>query len=221
MKLEYLLTLTKEGITIYSGCFGTFCANLSYNKTLMSGFLSAIATMPESLGHDDNLKSIEMGYTKLLFSHTHPSEHIICAGIIKDSIHEPDTTIVANELFKLIGDYIETRFPNKEWGMISNNEYKELEETMVHKIIEPTLEVFTDNDVCNHNECPFDHNPGSKLELEYSGKPFSEITKAKYVEYKERTPLYYRILAPIVVPIMRFRDRRLYKKKLKFANTKQ
>lgn len=213
MKLEYLLATTKDGINIYSSCFGAFCANLSFDKRLMSGFLSALSTIPDALGQEDSLQSVEMGYTKLLFNHTHPSGHIICIGVIKDTIEEPKTTEMATLLFKRVEDLLEKKYAGKEWAIFGADEYKEFDETMVHDIIEPTLSVFTDNDICDHNHCPFEHDPHDDFYLNNREIPKWELMKHRYREAFEEMPFFVKVLMPMFLPIYKFFDKRRYHKK--------
>ncbi|MHA2191410.1 MAG: hypothetical protein ACXAAP_14375 [Candidatus Thorarchaeota archaeon] len=48
--LEYLMVYTSSGLPIYSKCYGTFCKTAFKEPELLSGFLSALETIPPTIG---------------------------------------------------------------------------------------------------------------------------------------------------------------------------
>ncbi|MHA1769287.1 MAG: hypothetical protein ACTSV3_05485 [Candidatus Thorarchaeota archaeon] len=53
--LEYLMVYTDSGLPIYSKCYGTFCKTAFKNPELLSGFLSALQTLPLTSSDDLSL----------------------------------------------------------------------------------------------------------------------------------------------------------------------
>jgi hypothetical protein len=157
VKLEYLIVFQNTGVPIYSSCYAGFCANNAYDDSLLTGFLSALTSMPAVLGkHDDALHSVELGYTKLNFSHTTPSGHVICAGVEKTTIVPEHTQHEVEELISKINDLLEGEYKQTNWAMVSQEDRASFEHTMKHGVIEPTLAIFQDKDVCKHHGCPLD-----------------------------------------------------------------
>ncbi len=85
-KLEYLMVYTQAGFPIYSRCYGDFCKTAFKNPELLSGFLSALETIPLTLGDGLKLDAIQMGPTQMRFAKTTPSGHSIVVGLSDDDI---------------------------------------------------------------------------------------------------------------------------------------
>ncbi|OLS24739.1 MAG: hypothetical protein HeimC3_18500 [Candidatus Heimdallarchaeota archaeon LC_3] len=161
MKLEYQIIMQKSGIPIYSRCFGGFCWNLMTDEILLSGFLSALSTMPTMFGGDDlSLKNVEMGSTKLFFNHTTPSSHIICLGIAISSTNEPDANQEVQNLFEKISIFLEVNHAETDFTVFSKEERINFHEEIKIEVIEPSLIVFEDKDFCRthgrRDSCPID-----------------------------------------------------------------
>lgn len=156
VKLEYILIFEQTGIPIYSRCFGSFCASMSFDPTLLSGFLSALSTMPSLIGHEeDKLQSVDMGSTKLNFSQTTPSGHIISIGIIKSTV-DKNTDMEVNKLFSAINQFLEENYKDVNWSILDQEERDEFEKKMITDIIPNNVKTFHNHDICNEGECPLD-----------------------------------------------------------------
>ena len=85
--LEYLMVYTESGLPIYSKCYGTFCKTAFKNPELLSGFLSALQTLPQTISTDLSLDSVKMGSTEMRFSRTTPTGHSIVVGLAEDDVN--------------------------------------------------------------------------------------------------------------------------------------
>jgi hypothetical protein len=114
--LEYLLIYTEAGLPIYSKCFGTFCKTAFKNPELLSGFLSAIQTIPTTISSDLTLDSVKMGPTEMRFSRMIPSGHTIVVGL-----HE-DNKEIANNVIDEVSRILTTpQFSDADWNHISSD----------------------------------------------------------------------------------------------------
>ena len=172
--LEYLIVFQKSGLPIFSKCFGDFCGVLLVDETLLSGFLSAMTTMPTFFGKKEtNLNAVEMGYTKLLFSHTLPSGHVICLGFEKHSLTPQNEKKIAF-LFEKINNFIESDYKDLEWSMVSTEEIKPILEKLLEKIINPWIHFSVGYTKEHQKECPIcidgyifrgEHQEGLKMPI--------------------------------------------------------
>jgi hypothetical protein len=152
--LEYLIVFQKSGLPIFSKCFGEFCGVLLVDESLLSGFLSAMTTMPTMFGKENNnLNSVEMGYTKLLFSHTMPSGHVICLGFNKNTINEKNQEKI-NNLFDKINDFIEKDYMNMKWDFTSTEEISPIVEKLLKFIIDPWIHISSNYSKEHIPKCP-------------------------------------------------------------------
>ena len=140
--IEYLIVFQKSGLPIFSKCFGDFCGVLLVDETLLSGFLSAMTSMPTFFaeGKAGDLNAVEMGFTKLLFSHTLPSGHVICLGFNKKTITEENQKRI-DVLFEKINSFIEQDNATIDWSLQSSEEIKVIVNTLLEKIIDPWIHV--------------------------------------------------------------------------------
>ncbi|UCH04476.1 MAG: hypothetical protein JSW05_13080 [Candidatus Thorarchaeota archaeon] len=112
--LEYLLIYTQSGLPIYSKCYGTFCRAAFKNPELLTGFLSAVETIPLTISSDFSLQSVKMGNSEMRFTKTTPGGHSVVIGLGEDA---PD---VANEVFSAVSETLASeRFVNQDWSIIS------------------------------------------------------------------------------------------------------
>ena len=124
------------------------------DDTLLSGFLSAMTTMPSFFSTDEKtLNSIEMGFTKLLFSHTLPSGHVICLGFNKNSINKKNQQKIDN-LFDKINNFIEKDQKDVDWSLLTTEEIEPIIDKLLSQIINPWVHL-TGNYTKEHKEnCP-------------------------------------------------------------------
>ena len=139
--LEYFIIFQKSGLPIFSKCFGDFCQVLLVDDIILSGFLSALTTMPAMFGKDRNkLNAVEIGYTKLLFNHTTPSGHTICLGFkFEEEVVKKDERI--DELFKKIEFFIEETHKNVNWPITPKTQILKIENELIDTIITPWVKI--------------------------------------------------------------------------------
>ncbi|MGY5876589.1 MAG: hypothetical protein RTU30_12645 [Candidatus Thorarchaeota archaeon] len=125
-KLEYLMVYTDSGLPIYSKCFGTFCKTAFKNPELLSGFLSALQTMPLAIGEGLSLESVKMGPTQMKFSRTMPTGHSVVVGVDED-----DDELV-NDVFKNVNRILSAdKYRDVDWTVISADMMKEFEKDLL------------------------------------------------------------------------------------------
>lgn len=208
MKLEYIIIFKEEGIPIYSQCFGSFCATVGFDESLYSGFLSALTTMPAMFGGGE-IQSVDMGFTKLNFSRTTPSGHIICAGIIKSTQEEEDVENQLEVFYERINDILEDEFADQNWVETKNDDIERFRQLLLHEAIYPSFPYFYDNEICT-SDCPFDH---TQLDRDPdTNQPLSIVEKFRK-NYSKKLPWLKRLFAPIYFPLYRWFDLRKYRKK--------
>ncbi len=62
---EYLMVYTEAGLPIYSKCYGMFCKTAFKNPELLTGFLSALQTLPPTISSGLSLDAVKMGPTQM------------------------------------------------------------------------------------------------------------------------------------------------------------
>ena len=139
--LEYFIVFQKSGLPIFSKCFGDFCGVILVDETILSGFLSAITTMPKMFGNDLNqLNAIEIGYTKLVFDHTLPNGNTICLGFKKESFTDENKPFI-DDLFKKINDFVEITHKDEHWDLLARSKLKTLLNELLETVITPWINV--------------------------------------------------------------------------------
>lgn len=153
LTVEYLIILRKSGLPIYSKCWGNFCAVLTVDDTLLSGFLSAMTSMPAMFNQDSEVHAVEMGFSKLLFNYTTPSGHIICGGFRREEINDQSTKLI-NGFFTQIEKLLEEDYKSQNWDDIPDEDMKQFETKLMNDIIFPWFHTI---DSPNHSDdmCPF------------------------------------------------------------------
>jgi hypothetical protein len=142
-RLEYLMVYTQAGLPIYSKCFGTFCKAAFKEPELLTGFLSALETMPLTISSDMRLDSVRMGNTDMRFSKSVPTGHSIVVGMSEDN------SGLAEKVFKEISEILESdTFKDVDWNVISAEMMKTFEEELLNSTIPKAVHDFKD-------ECPF------------------------------------------------------------------
>ena len=142
-KLEYLMVYTQAGLPIYSKCFGTFCKAAFKEPELLTGFLSALETMPLTISSDMKLDSVRMGNTEMRFSKSIPTGHSIVVGMSEDNPN------LADKVFDELSNILESdTFKGIDWTVISAELMKEFEEQLMNSTLPKAVHDFKD-------ECPF------------------------------------------------------------------
>ncbi len=132
--LEYLLIYTQSGLPIYSKCYDTFCKAAFKNPELLTGFLSAVETIPLTISSDFTLKSVKMGNSEMRFTKTTPGGHSVVIGLSEDA---PD---VANEVFSAVSGILASgRFVNQDWSVISSDLMASFEEELLESSLPKAL----------------------------------------------------------------------------------
>jgi hypothetical protein len=172
--LEYLMVYTEAGLPIYSKCYGSFCKTAFKNPELLSGFLSAIQTLPMTISTDLTLESIKMGPTEMKFSRTVPTGHSVVIGVGEDA---PD---VADKVFEAVADILTTdQFRNVDWSVISSDIMDAFEEELLENSLVEALKEHGGFE----DQCPLgDKCPIHTTAIQYKtrrGKVWSMI-KGKY-----------------------------------------
>ena len=199
LTIEYLIILQSSGIPIYSKCWGNFCAVLTVDDTLLSGFLSAITSMPKMLNQSNStLSSVEMGFSKLLFGYTSPSGHIIVGGFRREEINDK-SLIEVNKFFTQIENFLETNYQNTKWHLMSDEAEKAFEEKLLFSVVYPWFHAVS-SETHNDDNCPFcstgitykgEGNEGLKLTFSdrlsnlYSGFKAMIMHDPKFADKKE------------------------------------
>ncbi|MHA2187942.1 MAG: hypothetical protein ACW99V_06855, partial [Candidatus Thorarchaeota archaeon] len=128
--LEYLMVYTASGLPIYSKCYGTFCKTAFKEPELLTGFLSALETIPPTIGGGLSLQSVKMGSTEMRFSKTTPHGHSVVIGL---SENLPE---VAERVFQAVSKTLESDlFKDIDWNIVSSK----LMETFENELLTSTL----------------------------------------------------------------------------------
>ncbi|TFG33709.1 hypothetical protein EU527_07030 [Candidatus Thorarchaeota archaeon] len=178
--LEYLMVYTESGLPIYSKCFGTFCKTAFKNPELLSGFLSALQTLPLTISTDLSLDSVRMGPTEMRFSRTTPSGHTIVAGLHEDN--KEVAVKVFDEVSKILGS---ERFVNIDWSFISSDIMEEFETQLLKSALVDALHDHGGFE----DQCPLGDNcPIHTNALQYKTKRVKvwEMIKGKYASMKAK-----------------------------------
>ena len=124
--LEYLMVYTESGLPIYSKCYGTFCKTAFKNPELLSGFLSALQTLPQTISTDLSLDSVKMGPTEMRFSRTTPTGHSIVVGLGEDSEE------IAKKVFDSVSGILAMeKFVSLDWTFISSDMMNDFEDELL------------------------------------------------------------------------------------------
>ncbi len=129
--IEYLIIYQPSGLPIFSKCFGGFCKAATTDEILLSGFLSALETLPSTIG-GGTLKAVDMGETRFIFRKTYPSGISVVVGLTEKADHQ-----VAQEVFHEIQTILEDKYSHVKWDEIIPEVFEEFrkdlyENTLVH-----------------------------------------------------------------------------------------
>ena len=176
--LEYLLVYTQSGLPIYSKCYGTFCKKAFKQPELLTGFLSAIETIPLTLSNGMSLQSVKMGETEMKFSKTTPAGHSVVIGISEDAQD------VANEVFAAVSRTLRLeKFKDADWDHISSDIMEAFEHELLNNALPGAmLEHGGFEDSCTLGDmCPIHTN----AEKSRASRIWGAI-KGKYTALKQR-----------------------------------
>ncbi len=179
-KLEYLMVYTQAGLPIYSKCYGTFCKTAFKQPELLSGFLSALETMPLTLGDGLSLQSVQMGATQMRFAKTTPDGHSIVVGLSEDNQD------AANDVFIGVEAILkQDKFSNIDWSIITSNLMKDFET----ELLESALIEAMHGHGGFHDECSLgDMCPMHTTAIQSRTSRIWGSIKQKYADMKARMP---------------------------------
>lgn len=178
--LEYLMVYTEAGLPIYSKCYGTFCKTAFKNPELLTGFLSALQTLPLTISSDLSLDSVKMGPTEMRFSKSTPGGHSIVVGLGEDS---PD---VAESVFKAVSGILGSeRFRDTEWIYITSELMEAFEEELLQSTLVDALHDYGGfEDQCSlGDQCPIHTNA---VLYQTRREKVWGLVKGKYAAMRER-----------------------------------
>jgi hypothetical protein len=176
--LEYLLIYTQSGLPIYSKCYGTFCKTAFKQPELLTGFLSAIETIPLTLSSGMSLQSVKMGTTEMKFSKTTPGGHSVVLGLSEEA---PD---VAKEVFDAVSKVLAAeQFRDADWDYISSDLMEAFERELLNNALPEAMHDYGGfEDRCTLGDmCPI-HTTATKSR---KSRIWGSI-KGKYAALKQR-----------------------------------
>ncbi|KXH76313.1 MAG: hypothetical protein AM326_07345 [Candidatus Thorarchaeota archaeon SMTZ-45] len=178
--LEYLLVYTESGLPIYSKCYGTFCKTAFRNPELLSGFLSALQTLPLTISSELSLEAVKLGPTQMRFSKSIPSGHSIVVGMGED---KPE---VAERIFEDISKILAAdRFLNVDWSYITSDIMNDFEKVLLKSTLVNALKDHGGfEDQCSlGDQCPIHTNA---LLYKTRREKVWSLIKGKYAALRER-----------------------------------
>ncbi len=147
--LEYVLIFQQSGLPIYTRCMGQVCKMMAVDETLLSGFLSAISTLPSMFGQDSSERmAIELGKFKLMFHPTKKNNHIICIGIPAEQYNQEAESSIREALSE-IERVLEDEFRDEDWNFLSREKISRLEHALAEQVFLKYFEV---------SETPHEHD---------------------------------------------------------------
>lgn len=151
-ELEYIMIFQEIGTPIYSQCFGDFCGLLVADESLLSGFMSALTTIPQMLSDDSiTLQTVELSYTKLRFNYTTPSGNVIIIGINPSSSTEH--VDILRKAFEDIEFLVEEKFNHYKWAQMTDEQIKTFEHELNRVVINRHF-ILKNLDEDHHFNCP-------------------------------------------------------------------
>lgn len=192
MKLEYLTIFKEDGLPIYSNCYGTICARMNQDETLLNGFLSTITNLSTISGDkkEQNIIKLESpqfnfntttptGTGNIDFNTTTPSGNIICIGVEKSTYSE-DKKSKIDKFFTVTTRLLDEDYKDNNWNYTTGDEMKEFEYDILHKAILPSFPLFENRDICSvvSPYCPFDHKHSQDQNLK--DQPIWEGLRYRY-----------------------------------------
>ncbi|MBD3158938.1 MAG: hypothetical protein GF309_09140 [Candidatus Lokiarchaeota archaeon] len=157
VKVEYLMVYTEAGLPIYSKCFGSFCKTSMKDPELLTGFLSALETIPSTISKDLTLDAVKMGPTDMRFTKTTPEGHSIVVGLSKDRED------VAQRVFEVVQEALhEEQFASVDWTAVSGDVMNRFEKELVESRLPEAMHEYGGfSDQCPlGDQCPMHTNAG-------------------------------------------------------------
>jgi hypothetical protein len=178
--LEYLMVYTESGLPIYSKCYGTFCKTAFKNPELLTGFLTALQTLPPTISSELSLDAVTMGPTQMRFSKTTPTGHSVVVGLGEDM---PE---LADSIFKGVSEILASeKFLTVDWSYITSELMSAFEEVLLQSTLVEILHEYGGfKDQCGlGDQCPIHTNA---LLYQTRREKVWGIIKGKYVAMRER-----------------------------------
>ncbi len=183
--LEYVLIFQESGLPIYTRCMGQVCKMLAVDETLLSGFLSAISTLPSMFGQENSgLMAIELGQFKLMFHPTTRRRHIVCIGIPLKQ-YSPEVERHIKEALTKIEYILEVDFQDEDWAFITDEKVTKLEHELAEQVLVRYFEV-AEPPHKHEEKCPLDPIMLVKTQEEFKNQPFWTRISNLYKTMKSR-----------------------------------
>ncbi len=136
IRLEYILIYKTSGLPMYMRCMGSLCQLVDVDEMLVTGFLSAISTIPSLFGLSKSARYILMdfGYLSLIFSRSLAGDHVVCIGFPSGAWSET----VKNEMmgvFDSIEKILQDHFKDCDWNYQSKKRKLLLEHFLMEDIL--------------------------------------------------------------------------------------
>lgn len=166
VNLEYLIIFKKDGIPIYSRCFGHFCGVLMRDNVILSGFLAALTAVgKDHLGEsiqfegkemklefskDGNLNNLIVGDTRLYFFYVQIDDYYIAAGFPATSFDTTDEKSfqIVDNLLEKISVFLNKNYKDQNWQIISNNDFMIFENKFLTDTIYPWMKKYKSSHTC-------------------------------------------------------------------------
>jgi hypothetical protein len=178
--LEYLLVYTESGLPIYNKCYGTFYKTAFKNPELLTGFFSALQTLPLTLSSELSLESVKMGPTQMRFSKSIPSGHSIVVGLGED---KPE---VAERIFGAVSEILAAeKLLNIDWSYVTSDIMNAFEAELLNSTLVDALHDYGGfEDQCSlGNQRPIHTNA---LLYQTRREKVWGLIKSKYTAMRER-----------------------------------
>ncbi len=178
--LEYLMVYTESGLPIYSKCYGTFCKTAFKNPELLTGFLTALQTLPPTISSELSLDAVTMGPSQMRFSKTTPTGHSVVVGLGED---KPE---LAESIFKGVSDILAVEpFLEADWSYITADLMDAFEEKLLKSTLVDVLHDYGGfEDQCSlGDQCPIHTNA---LLYQTRREKVWILIKGKYAAMRER-----------------------------------
>ncbi len=177
-KIEYLMVYTHGGLPIYSKCFGHFCQTAFKNPELLTGLLSALESIPPTLGDGLSLEAVKMGYTTMRFSKVMPGGQSVVIGLSEDDLATAEAVFNGvKQLFEL------DKFKDVDWGYVRRDIVDAFTQELVDRVL---VDVMHERGGF-HDECPLgDMCPMHTRADTADSRGIWSIIRSKYDELRRR-----------------------------------
>lgn len=148
MKIEFLQMLSRDGVPIFSKCFGKICGTFLENDVLLHQYLTSIKDIIDdsSSSFSDNVpQGVKKEIRRL------KSGIVIVFGI-SDFTNEKDLSKNVDDMIKDINHTISLKWIDQSWQKLDENRARQFEENFLVEAILPWFERFHDSDSCSKAE---------------------------------------------------------------------